>query len=95
MYTQSRLNVYLLYIQVVKTKLSKWGNSLGIRIPKDSIEQAQFEEGMELDILVENNKLILTPRSKKYSLTELLEGMTEEHLHKEVDWGKPTGQEQW
>ena len=95
MYTQSRLNVYLLYIQAVKTKLSKWGNSLGVRIPKDSIELAQFEEGMELDILVEDNKLILTPRSRKYSLEELLEGMTEEHLHKEIDWGKPKGQEQW
>ena len=77
-------------------KLTKWGNSLGIRIPKNVIEQIKLQEGDELDISTEANKLILTPKiKKKYSLEELLEGMGEEHLHSEIDWGNPEGAELW
>ncbi|MGL6341359.1 MAG: AbrB/MazE/SpoVT family DNA-binding domain-containing protein [Waterburya sp.] len=76
-------------------KIAKWGNSLGIRIPKQIVEQIQLTEGMELEITREDNKLILTPRTKQYTLKELLEGMSEHHLHSEIDWGEPVGKEQW
>lgn len=76
-------------------KIARWGNSLGIRIPKQIAEQAQLNEGDEIEISREKNKLILTPQRKKYTLEELLDGMTDEHLHSEVDWGKSMGTEQW
>lgn len=79
----------------MNSKLTRWGNSLGIRIPKQIAEQARLSEGDEIEISQEGNKIILTSRKKSYSLDELLEGMTEEHLHSEVDWGKPEGKEQW
>lgn len=76
-------------------KIARWGNSLGIRIPKQIVEQAQLKEGDEIEISREENRLILTPQKKKYTLEELLDGMNEEHLHSEVDWGEPMGREQW
>lgn len=76
-------------------KIARWGNSLGIRIPKQIVDQAQLNEGDEIEISSEENKLILTPQKKKYTLEELLDGMSERHLHSEVDWGEPVGQEQW
>lgn len=76
-------------------KIAKWGNSLGIRIPKQIVEQIQLAEGMELEITTEEDRLILTPKTKQYSLLELLDGMNEDHLHHEVDWGEPVGKEQW
>lgn len=76
-------------------KIAKWGNSLGIRIPKQIVEQNQLVEGMELTVTTEDDKLILTPRTKQYNLLELLDGMNENHLHSEVDWGEPVGKEQW
>ena len=77
-------------------KIAQWGNSLGIRIPKHIVEKAQLVEGMDIEISNEGNKLILTPRrTQKSTLEELLEGMTEENLHSEVDWGEPMGREQW
>lgn len=95
-------NGYTMYKRISKTyslimsiKIAKWGNSLGIRIPKQIIEQSQLTEGMELDIKKEDNSLILTPRKKQYTLSELLEGMDENHLHSEIDWGEPVGKEQW
>lgn len=76
-------------------KIARWGNSLGIRIPKQIAEQVKLEEGDEIEITKEGNRLILTPQKKKYTLEELLDGMNEEHLHSEVDWGEAMGREQW
>lgn len=77
------------------TKIVRWGNSLGIRIPKQIAEQAQLKEGDEIELSREENRLIITPQKKKYTLEELLDGMTIEHLHSEIDWGDPVGKEQW
>ena len=76
-------------------KVSLWGNSLGIRIPKHLAQAVQLQEGDEIEISQEDNKLILTPQKKQYTLDQLLDGMGEEHLHSEVDWGEPIGKEQW
>ncbi len=34
-----------------------------------------------------------TVRKRKYTLAQLLEGVTEENRHPEVDWGRPVGKE--
>jgi antitoxin component of MazEF toxin-antitoxin module len=34
-----------------------------------------------------------TVRKRKYTLTQLLESVTEENKHPEVDWGAPVGKE--
>jgi antitoxin MazE len=76
--------------------VSKWGNSLGIRIPKSIAEQVALQEGDEISLLVEGNKIIISPAKKsKYTLEELLEGMSDENLHSEIDWGTPQGNETW
>ena len=74
-------------------KVSRWGNSLGVRIPKQLAKSIRLQEGDEIEIYQEENKLILTPKRKQYSLEQLLDGMSEEHLHSEVDWGVPIGNE--
>lgn len=84
------------YIQAMNVKIAKWGNSLGIRIPKSLIREIGLQEEDELEISTEGNKLIIIPKNrKKYTLSELLEGMEEKHLHSEVDWGEPAGNELW
>ena len=78
-------------------KAAKWGNSLGVRLPKDLARQAQISEGDEVQIEYQDNKLIITPtkKQKKYTLEELLEGMSAENLHSEINWGNPVGKEVW
>lgn len=78
-------------------KISKWGNSLGIRLPKDLTRQIKLDEGDELDISCDGEKVILIPHSSRpqYTLDRLLDGMEEKHLHGEVDWGEPKGKEAW
>ena len=34
-------------------------------------------------------------RTWKYSLDQLLAGVTEENAHPETDWGEPVGEEVW
>lgn len=38
----------------VQTILRKWGNSMGIVIPKDIIEKEKLREGEEVTVIIEN-----------------------------------------
>ncbi len=76
--------------------VAKWGNSLAIRIPRAIAEQADVTEGTPMDITVEGNSIIVTPRKrKKYTLDELLEGMTPDKFHPEFETGNAVGNEHW
>lgn len=76
--------------------IAKWGNSLAVRIPQAIAEQVQVQSGSEISIDVVDGKIVLTPhRRKKYTLDELLDGMTSKHLHVEVSTGGSVGNELW
>ena len=78
------------------TKVQKWGNSLGLRIPKAFADEAQVEAGSPVDISVEKGVLMIRPvRCRKHSLADLLKGIKANHLHPEVKTGKPIGREVW
>jgi antitoxin MazE len=80
----------------LSTNIGKWGNSLGLRIPSWVAEQIHLNEGDEVTLSVEGSRLVITPVTRrKYTLSELLEGMSEDNLHSEVDWGEPMGREVW
>jgi antitoxin MazE len=74
-------------------KTLKWGNSLALRIPKPLARECGIEEHTHVDIRVEKHELIIMPVRKKYSLEELLAGVTEENIHDEVSDGRPVGKE--
>lgn len=78
------------------TKIQKWGNSLGLRIPKSFAEEAEVTSGSEVDLSVVDGVLIVRPvRRRTYSLQDLMRGVTRENLHEEVDVGGPAGREAW
>ena len=80
----------------MQTKVQKWGNSLGLRIPKSFAEQAGVEAGSEVDLAVEDGELIVRPRRKpRYELNHLLRSVTAKNVHKEVATGDPVGREAW
>ncbi len=69
------------------TKVQKWGNSLAVRIPHHIAERLAIYQGSELEISVENDKLMLVPKKKKPTLEELLARVTPENRHAEIDFG--------
>ncbi len=76
--------------------VAKWGNSLAVRIPQNLAKEIQLAEGAEIDISVVDGTLVIKPRSRKrYSLDELIEGITPENLHAEIDSGIAVGNEVW
>ncbi|BAZ79038.1 MAG: AbrB/MazE/SpoVT family DNA-binding domain-containing protein [Sphaerospermopsis kisseleviana] len=78
------------------TIVAKWGNSLAIRIPKSIAEQVQLTEGVAINLTLEGNSIVITPQKrKKYTLDELLEGMTPDKFHPEFETGNAVGNEDW
>ena len=74
--------------------VKKWGNSLGIRIPNAIARNLSLKDGSCIDILDRGKEIVIKPL-KKYRLSEMLETINEENLHKEIDTGKPVGKEIW
>jgi len=78
------------------TRIQKWGNSLGLRIPKSFAAEVEVEAGSTVDIRVENGDLVIRPlRRKQYVLSDLLEGVNSRNLHEEISTGDPVGREAW
>ena len=77
-----------------ETQLSKWGNSLAIRIPLHLAKDAGLVEGDQLDLkLNKQGQIVLRPARPRYKLSELLARVTPENRHGETDWGPPVGKE--
>lgn len=80
----------------MQTKITKWGNSLALRIPKAFALNANLRQNELVDLSIEKEKIIITPiNEKEYSLKELLDKVTESNLHGEFDTGEPVGEEIW
>ena len=79
----------------MKSHISKWGNSLALRIPKALSSELELEEGAEVEISVQNGSIIIKPVSSNYHLDDLVRGITPENRHTETDWGAPRGSEVW
>lgn len=80
----------------MQTKIQKWGNSLGLRIPRSFAVEAQVEAGSTVDVSVENGCLRVRPvRARRYLLRELLKAVRPRNLHSEITTGGPLGRESW
>ena len=80
----------------MQTKIQHWGNSLAIRIPKSFALDINLKQDELVDLSVDESKIVITPiGGKKYSLEELLKGVSKNNLHGEIDTGSPIGKEIW
>ena len=71
--------------------LQKWGNSVGIRLPKPMLEQVGLKEGAQVDVLIEGDHLVI--RRKKLTLAEILAQCKPENRPDTIDWGPPVRRE--
>jgi len=76
-------------------KLNKWGNSLGLRIPKIIAEEAQLKPGSEFILSVnKNGSFNLTLKEDDLTLDDLVKGVTPENRHDNLIEGE-IGNEVW
>ena len=77
-------------------KIQKWGNSLGIRIPKVLAQDAKVQEGAIVELSVEEGRLVIVPVTTiTYDLDDLLREITPKNCHREIDLGAAIGGEVW
>lgn len=73
--------------------VAKWGNSLGLRIPRGMVQALNLEERSKVDVIVEDGALIVRPVVKQYDLDTLVAGITDENRHDEFSTGARVGDE--
>jgi antitoxin MazE len=80
-----------------RIKIQKWGNDLGINIPMVIANGLSLREGLYVDIKKNGNRLIIEPLEMNisFSLTDMLNEITENNVHQCVDTGTPIGNEIW
>lgn len=84
----------------MKVAFQKWGNSLALRVPKAFADEIGASDGKAAEMTVSHGKLVIEiarPRRRKrrYTLDELVAGITPDNRHEEIDWGPPVGNEVW
>jgi antitoxin MazE len=77
----------------MQVQVARWGNSLGLRIPKDIALRAGLREGARVEVEAEGDRIIISPARPRYVLAELLKGMTPEAMREAFDWGPDKGRE--
>lgn len=77
------------------TQVSRWGNSLGVRISKAVAAAVKVEDGDEVDVSVKDGAIVIRPAVKRYTIEELIADITPEDGEGETEWGPPAGKEVW
>jgi antitoxin MazE len=80
------------------TRIQKWGNSQGLRLPKQVLEDAHLSLGDDVDITVQDGLIVIVPARRVRGgqrLEELVSRIPKDYRAEEVDWGEPVGREAW
>ena len=80
----------------MKVRVSKWGNSLVLRIPRPLAEETEIDDGTVVEVSAVEGRLVVQRASETDpSPDDLIQRVTDENLPGEVDWGEPRGREAW
>lgn len=80
------------------TRVQKWGNSRGLRISKNLLEDAHIRVGDEVELRVQNGLIVVAPAKRirgRHSLRKLVARIPKNYRPAETAWGKPCGREAW
>lgn len=80
----------------MRSSVSRWGNSLALRLPSQVAASLDIREGTPVEIRVEDRSIVVTPTKPRLKLADLLKDFDpEKHRHREADTGGPVGEEVW
>ena len=76
--------------------INKWGNSLGVRLPKSYCEKLRLSDGDEVPLTLEEGRIIIAAPVEGHSLRARMKAWDGTRQKSEkIDWGKPAGKEIW
>ena len=73
--------------------VSKWGNSLGLRLPRALTAEIGVAEGQRVEIRADKGRLIVEPVRDAYTWAQMMENVTPEAMREAFDWGEDLGRE--
>lgn len=80
------------------TRIQRWGNSQGLRLARQVLEDACISVGDDVDVAVRDGMIVIAPLRRirgRVSLQELVSRIPEDYKVEETDWGEPVGKEVW
>jgi antitoxin MazE len=80
------------------TKIQKWGNSQGLRLARQVLEDAHLAIGDEVDVASRDGLIVIAPVKRirgKQRLEDLVSRIPGDYGPKETEWGEPVGKEVW
>lgn len=77
----------------MQVQISRWGNSLGLRLPRALARQVGIAEGQKVRVTADGGRLVIEAATPRYRLEDLLENVTPEAMRAAFDWGADEGRE--
>jgi antitoxin MazE len=80
------------------TRIQKWGNSQGLRLARQVLEDAHISVGDEVDVTTRDGMIVIAPARRvrgKQNLQALVSRIPKNYKPGKVDWGKAVGKEVW
>lgn len=80
------------------TKVQSWGNSQGLRLNRQVLDEAHIAVGDQVDLSVRDGVILVAPAKRVRGgcdLRTLVARIPRGHKPEEIDWGKPVGREVW
>ena len=80
----------------MRVQVKRWGKSASVRIPASVMAAAGLRHDQMVDIRAEGGRIIIEPiGAPTHDLDRMLDQMTPETIHDEMDFGPPVGREVW
>ncbi len=80
----------------METRVQQWGDGLVLRIPQSLAVQIGIESNSPVKLSLRDAELVIAPVMQSgLKLEDLLDQVTEDNLHGEVDTGPAVGGEVW
>ncbi len=80
------------------TKVQKWGNSQGLRLSKEVLDEADISVGEDVHVSARDGVIVVAAARRvrgRQNLKRLVSHIPKDYQMGEVDWGKPVGKESW
>jgi antitoxin MazE len=80
----------------METTIQKWGNSLGVRLPKELAHKKLLREGSAVVVHETSDGLLISPaKEPSMQLGDLVQRINPANVHAVSEWDAACGNEVW
>ena len=76
----------------MRARVSKWGNSLAIRLPQAAVKSLRVHEGEQVELSIKGDRLEIRAARPRYRLADLISEITPDNQPEPMDF-PPVGEE--